>query len=273
MDVGFLLQIFLIGGLSGFLCGLLVGLWLSQRGIVGRWTTAIFGKPTASRNNEKESASGKQGLPAAVNEVTQTMANAIASLPKIQEVTHLFSTLSNHEREKLSIPLSVEFAYGATQLTAQELEAITKLRELSLRFSLYISKVKLVAVSAPAELEAILDTVIELEAIATERTAKLKTPEWTGVSQAVQAQKATELLREVAHVPNDVIRDVTLPFLLPENTDSPKSDEMVMGESNIETPQKGHKYEEDINTYIHVLDDNDGKKLGSNGHGRTFGKR
>ena|SRR5579859_4033407 len=261
MDAGTQFQIFVWGSLFGAIVGLLFGAWLWHKGSAGQafrgWTAAIFSsQETASQSETPPNQKPPSNMPEAVNKMTDAMAKAMSALPKIQEAGRLFSTLSKSERDALAMNLGVEYQQGMTQLTATELEAVSKLREIGLRFSLYLNKVKLVAVSAPAELEVALDSIVELEKIATERTTQLTTPEWKGVAQATQAQKAAEFLREVAHVPDTMIKDVTAPFLaLPE--EKVTIEEPEIAESEI--------VEDDENPFAATPK----TKFSSNGHNHT----
>src|SRR5258707_144147 len=103
------------------------------------WTAEVFSSQASANDNTPPEASARpKGMPEVVNTMSDAMARAMSSLPKIQEASKLFSTLSKQEREKLSIALGIEYTQGMSQLTVQEIEAVTKLREIGLRFSLYL---------------------------------------------------------------------------------------------------------------------------------------
>jgi len=132
-----------------------------------------------------------------INMLADKMLETTNTLPDIQDIDKLIGSMSQDMREKMSIPLGAVFQEGMSSVTAQELEAVRKLREIHLRLAIYQNKLKLVADLAPKNLETILETVYAMQEVTKKYEDKLDKSEWAAFGKLLQGTQARKLMFDV----------------------------------------------------------------------------
>ncbi|HJS82764.1 MAG TPA: hypothetical protein VJ742_08015 [Nitrososphaera sp.] len=132
-----------------------------------------------------------------INMLADKMLETTNTLPDIQDIDKLIGNMSHDMREKMSIPLGAVFQEGMSSVTAQELEAVRKLREIHLRLAIYQNKLKLVADLAPKNLDTILETVYEMQEVSKKYEDKLDKSEWAAFAKLLQGTQARKLMFDV----------------------------------------------------------------------------
>ena len=109
-----------------------------------------------------------------IGNLADHMLASMAELPQIKSVDDLITNMSPKMREKMSIPLSVEFQQAMKVMSAQELEAVRKLREIHLRMSLYNNRLALLSEVIPGEMQLVGKTLVKMQEVAAEQGAELE---------------------------------------------------------------------------------------------------
>lgn len=160
-----------------------------------------------------------------VDKMVDAMQADLGELPNIQDVEQLIVGMSPDQREKLSLSLGPTFAQGMADLTALELGAIQKLRELGLRWSLLVDKTKFAAIGTPIILKTTLDTIDRLKGISQESNVNLEgDPAWETIGRMAQATVAEHLLRDLRRAV-EIDGSEMQGLFLPETTASKESDD------------------------------------------------
>jgi hypothetical protein len=128
-----------------------------------------------------------------INRVADKTLEALAGLPRIQEVEKFWSAMSKDQRENLAIPLGVEFGEGAAAIAAQDLEAIKKQREIHLKLSIYQDVLHKVTVLSLGNLEEVLETTDQMKKIAADKGGVADNAFWSQVNRAFVADAVSDL--------------------------------------------------------------------------------